>query len=57
MSCFNDHEGTHHKLLRKFKFMQGGKLDYSRYSQISLLTLCYHWQTPFLLEMVIAKDH
>ena len=24
---------------------QGGKLDYSRYSQVSLLTLCYHWQT------------
>ena len=22
-----------------------GKLDYSRYSQVSLLTLCDHWQT------------
>ena len=34
-------------------------LDYSRYSQVSLLTLCYHWQTLsiFLLEMEIAKDH
>ena len=29
----------------KYKFCkQGGKLDYSRYSQVSLLTLCYHWQ-------------
>ena len=39
---------------------QGGKLDYSRYSQVSLLTLRYHWQTlsiSFSLEMVIAKDH
>ena len=24
---------------------QGGKLDYSRYSQVSLLTLCYHLKT------------
>ena len=35
-------------------------MDYSRYCQVSLLTLCYHWQTlsiSFLLEMVIAKDH
>ena len=23
----------------------GGKLDYSRYCQVSLLTLSYHWQT------------
>ena len=32
----------------KYKFCkQGGKLDYSRYSQVhvSLLTLCYHWQS------------
>ena len=52
-------EGTHHKLSsgKKSKFCkQGdGKLDYSRYSEVSLLTLYYHWQT-FLLEMVIAKD-
>ena len=30
------------------------------YSQVSLLTLTYNWQTlsnSFLLEMVIAKDH
>ena len=35
---------------------QGGKLDYSSFSQESL---CYHWQTlrnSFLLEMAIAKD-
>ena len=33
---------------KKYKFCkQGGKLDYSRYSQVhvSLLTLCYHWQS------------
>ena len=39
--------------------MQGGKLDYSRYSEVSLLTLYYHWQTlsiSFLLEMVIPKE-
>ena len=39
---------------------QGGEKDYSRYSQVSLLTLCYHWQTlsnSFLVELVIAKDH
>ena len=44
-------EGTHHKLFseeNKSKFCkQSGKLDYSRYSQVSLLTLCYHWQTHF----------
>ena len=36
-------EGTHHKLLaqeKKSKFCkQGGNLDYSRYSQVNLLTL------------------
>ena len=34
-------------------------MDYSRYSEVSLLTLYYHWQTlsiSFLSEMVIAKD-
>ena len=40
---------------------QGGKLDYGRYSQVSLLTLYYHWQTLsisfFLLDVAIAKDH
>ena len=55
-------EGTHHKLFGiKSKYCkQRGKLDYSRYSEVSLLTLYYHWQTlsiSFLLEMVIAKDH
>ena len=54
-------EGTHHKLVaqKNSKFCkQGGKLDYSRYSQVSLLTLRYHWQTlsiSFFLEMAIAK--
>ena len=35
-------------------------MDYSTYSEVFLLILCYHWQTlsiSFLLEMVIAKDH
>ena len=35
-------------LLLAYKFCkQGGKLDYNRYSQVhvSLLTLCYHWQS------------
>ena len=35
-------------------FKQGGKLDFSRYSQVFYLTLCYHWQTlsiSILLEM------
>ena len=27
------------------------------YSQVSLSTLCYHWQTLKNLEMVIDKDH
>ena len=43
-------EGTHHKLLaqEKSKFCkQGGKLDYSRYSEVSLLTLYYHWKTLY----------
>ena len=34
-------------------------MDYSRYSEVYLLTLYYHWQTlsiSFLLEMVIARD-
>ena len=38
---------------------QGGKLHYSRYSEVSLLILYYHWQTlsiSFLLEIAIAKD-
>ena len=30
--------------IRKF-CKPGGKLDYSRYSQVSLLTLCHHWKT------------
>ena len=34
---------------------QGGKLNYSRYSQVSLLTLCYHWKTLSNLEMSITK--
>ena len=41
-------EVTHHKLLaqEKSKFCkQCGKLEYSRYSEVSLLTLYYHWQT------------
>ena len=56
-------EGPHQKLFFQGSLSfckQGGKLDYSRYSQVSLLTLCYHWQTlriSFLLEMMIAKDH
>ena len=57
-------EDTHHKLLaqEKSKFCkQGGKLDYSRYSEVFLLTLYYyHWKTlsiSFLLAMAIAKDH
>ena len=29
----------------------------ARYSEVSLLTLYYHWQTHFLLEIVIARDH
>ena len=28
-----------------------------RYSEVSLLTIYYHWQTHFLLEIVIARDH
>ena len=44
---------------KKSKFCkQGSKLDYSRYSQVSLLTLCYHWQTlriSYSLEMAIVK--
>ena len=45
---------------KKIFCKQGGKLDYSKYSQVSLLTLCYHWQilsNSFVLEMMIAKDH
>ena len=44
-------EGPHKKLYFQeksffFKFCkQGGKPAYSRYSQVSLLTLCYHWKT------------
>ena len=41
---------------KKSKFCN--KLDYSRYSQVSLLTLCYHWQTlriSYSLEMTIVK--
>ena len=52
-------EGTHHKLLsgKKSKFCkQGGKLDYSRYSEVSLLTLLLSLANSFLLEKVIAKD-
>ena len=38
-------EGTHY-IVKKSKFCKkGGKLDYSRYSQVCLLTLYYHWQT------------
>ena len=33
----------------------GGKLDYSRYSQVSLLTLCYHWQTLDCQRSLSAK--
>ena len=54
-------EGPHRNCSLKQKtkfFKQGGKLDYSRYSQVYLLTLCYHWQTLSTSnEMVIAKDH
>ena len=35
-------------------------MDYSGYSEVFLLPLCYHWQTlsnSFLIEMMIAKDH
>ena len=46
---------------KKSKFCkQCVRLNYSRYSHESLLTLCDHWQTIsilFLLEMVIAKDY
>ena len=54
-------EGTHHKLLAQEKSefcKQCGKLEYSRYSEVSLLTLYFHWQTlsiSLLLEIVIAK--
>ena len=48
-------------LRKKSKFCkQCGKLDYSGYSEVSLLTLYYHWLTlsiSFLLEKVIAKYH
>ena len=57
-------ECTHSKLVAQEKnnkfSKQCGRLNCSRYSHVSLLTLCYHWQTisiSFLLEMVIAKDH
>ena len=51
-------EGTHHKLLAQEKNLNSASKV--AYSQVSLLTLCYHWQTlsiSFLLEMAIAKDH
>ena len=38
-------------------FKQDGKLDYSRYSQVLQLSLCYNWHTlsiSFLLEIAIA---
>ena len=42
------------KIVKKSKICkQGGKLDYSRYSQVSLLIR----QTLRILKMVIAKDH
>ena len=56
--CIFD-EGTHQLRIKSKFCKQSGKLDYSRYSEVSLLTLYYHWQTlsiSFLLEMVIAKD-
>ena len=52
MPSFNAISRKYTKILllaqEKYKFCkQGGKLDYSRYSQVhvSLLTLCYHWQS------------
>ena len=38
-------EDPHQKLFSQEKLCKhGGKLDCSRYSQVSLLALCYHWQ-------------
>ena len=54
-------EGTHHKLLAQEKNLNSEKVMWqTRYPHVSLLTLCYYWQTisiSFLLEIVIAKDH
>ena len=46
------------KMFSKF-CKQGGKLEYSRYSQVSLLTinLMISLANTILLEKVIAKDH
>ena len=44
-------------LSRKKKFCkQGGKLDYSRYSRVSLLTLCYHWSTLSISFLLPARE-
>ena len=53
-------EGTHQKLLsqEKIQILQARwQLDYIRYSQVSLLTLCYHWQNLSISFLKIAKDH
>ena len=51
---------AHHKLLAQEKTSKVANWIYSAYSQVSLLTLCYHWKNLsilFLLELVIAENH